>query len=61
MDARSGPRWTIPTEDGLLLAVGRAVYGFAQLERSVERIRQGLPGMLGGRFAGSVGAWIWGS
>jgi len=52
VEASPGPRWVIPSEDGLLLAVGRAVYGFAQLERSVERLRQGLPAMLGGHFAG---------
>ena len=52
MDASSGPRWLLPAEDGLLLAVGRAVYGFAQLERSVERVRQALPAMLGGQLAG---------
>lgn len=52
MDPGSDPRWRIPAEDGLLLAVGRAVHGFAQLERSVGLLRRDLPGMLGDRFAG---------
>jgi hypothetical protein len=52
VDPGSAPRWRIPAEDGLLLAVGRAVYSFAQLGRSVERVRQDLLKVLGDRFAG---------
>ena len=49
MDESSAPRWVLPAEDGLILAIGRAVYGFAQFERSVEHAREALDGLLGGR------------
>ena len=52
MDESSAPRWLLPAENGLILAVGRAVYGFAQFERSVERAREALGGLLGGRSDG---------
>ena len=39
-----GPRWLLPADDDLIRAIGRAVYGFAQLERSVERARESLGG-----------------
>ena len=35
-----GPRWLLPAEDDLIRAIGRAIYSFAQLERSVERARR---------------------
>lgn len=37
-----GPRWLLPAEDDLIRAIGRAVYSFAQFERSVERAREAL-------------------
>ena len=43
-----GPRWLLPAEDDLIRAIGRAVYGFAQLERSVERAREALDARPGG-------------
>ena len=52
MDESSAPRWVLPAEDGLILAIGRVVYGFAQFERSVERAREALGGLLGGRSDG---------
>ena len=52
VDESSAPRWVLPAEDGLILAIGRAVYGFAQFERSVERAREALDGLLGGRSDG---------
>ena len=52
VDESSAPRWLLPAEDGLILAIGRAVYGFAQFERSVESAREALDGLLGGRFDG---------
>ena len=52
MDESSAPRWLLPAEEGLILAIGRAVYGFAQFERSVERAREALGGLLGGRSDG---------
>ena len=56
MDESSAPRWVLPAEDGLILAIGRAVYGFAQFERSVERARAALGGFLGGAVAGGRAA-----
>ena len=47
MDESSAPRWVLPAEDGLILAIGRAVHGFAQFERSVEHAREALGGSLG--------------
>ena len=47
MDESSAPRWLLPAEDGLILAIGRAVYGFAQFERSVEHAREALGAPLG--------------
>lgn len=47
MDPGSAPRRRIPAEDGLLLAAGWAVHGFAQIERSVGLLRRDLPGVLG--------------
>lgn len=44
-----GPRWVLPAEDDLIRAIGRAVYSFAQLERSVERAREALGGSPAGR------------
>jgi hypothetical protein len=52
VDESSAPRWVLPAEDGLILAIGRAVYGFAQFERSVERAREALDWLLGGRSDG---------
>ncbi len=52
MDESSAPRWLLPVEDGLILAIGRAIYGFAQFERSVERAREALGGLLSGRSDG---------
>ena len=52
VDESSAPRWVLPAEDGLIRAIGRAVYGFAQFERSVERAREALGGLLGGRSNG---------
>jgi hypothetical protein len=52
VDEGSGPRWLLPSDDGLILAIGRAVYGFAQFERSVECARQAVIGLLGGAVAG---------
>ena len=44
-----GPRWVLPAEDDLIRAIGRAVYGFALFERSVERAREALGGLLKSR------------
>ncbi len=53
-EQRPGPRWVLPAEDDLIRAIGRAVYGFAQFERSVERAREALDGPPGGRFDGGA-------
>jgi hypothetical protein len=57
-----GPRWLLPAEDDLIRAIGRAVYSFAQLERSVERAREALAGSNAGRAnghaAGELGAQL---
>ena len=49
-----GPRWLLPADDDLIRAIGRAVYGFAQLERSVESAREALGGLRGERPGGDV-------
>jgi hypothetical protein len=49
-----GPRWLLPADDDLIRAIGRAVYGFAQLERSVERAREALDDLRGGRPVGDA-------
>ena len=48
----TSPRWVLPAEDGLILAIGRAAYGFAQFERSVEHAREALGRPLRGRSDG---------
>ena len=53
-EQRPGPRWVLPAEDDLIRAIGRAVYGFAQFERSMERAREALDGPPGGRFDGGA-------
>lgn len=47
VEQRPGPRWLLPAEDDLIRAIGRAVYGFAQFERSIERAREALGAPLG--------------
>ena len=47
-----GPRWVLPAEDDLIRAIGRAVYGFALFERSVERAREALGRLFGGEVGG---------
>ena len=42
VERSSAPRWLLPADDELIRAIGRAVYSFAQLERSVERAREAL-------------------
>ena len=40
----SAPQWVMPATNELIVAIGRVVYNFAQLELSVERMRRVVAG-----------------
>ncbi len=67
----SGTRWIMPADTGLISALGRAIYNFAQLELCVDHVWRKLCGAIDGRIGnlpledvagaleGDIGALPW--